>query len=160
LSPGITRANLEIPPRSDIVGGVITKSHSSIRALTGLAALLAAIFALSGIAEAADAGNPAKGETLFKSKCAICHETEAGKNKVGPSLHGVVGRKAGTAGGFNLYRGLRDASWTWDEAALNAYLTDPPAYTKDKNGKNATMVLRTGNPQERADIIAFLKTLK
>ena len=40
------------------------------------------------------------GETLFKKNCAICHTLEAGKNKIGPSLAGVVGRKAGSVPGF------------------------------------------------------------
>ncbi len=118
---------------------------------------LAAIFTVPSIAEAAEATN---GETSFKAKCALCHESNAGKHKVGPSLFGVAGRKAGAADGFQLYRGLKDADWTWDDSALDAYLSDPVQYTKDKTGKSAGMVLKLTSAQERADVIAFLKTLK
>lgn len=122
-----------------------------------------AAFALAALAilpHAAFAADAAKGETTFKAKCALCHETDAGKHKVGPSLFGVVGHKAGAAEGFKLYRGLKDASWTWDETSLDAYLNDPVQYTKDHTGKSPGMVLKTPSAEERANIIAFLKTLK
>ena len=124
-----------------------------------IAAALAAA-ALAILPHAALAADAANGERLFKAKCALCHETSAGKHKVGPSLFGVVGRKAGGADGFKLYRGLKDASWTWDETSLDAYLNDPVKYTKDHTGKSPGMVLKTPSAAERADIIAFLKTLK
>ena len=119
---------------------------------------LAATCAGPGASQAAP--DAAKGESLFKAKCSICHQTEAGKHMVGPSLHAVVGRKAGHAEGFKLYRGLKDADWTWDEAALNGYLTDPVTFTKERTGKSPGMVLKTPDQQQRDDIIAFLKTLK
>jgi len=125
----------------------------------GVAALLAASLALPHAAQAA--GDAAKGAATFKRHCAICHDTEAGKNKVGPSLHAVVDRKAGTADGYKLYRGLRDATWTWDDATLDAYLTDPAAFVKSKNGgKSSSMVFKLGSRQDRDDVIAYLKTLK
>ena len=109
---------------------------------------------------AAAAPDVARGASLFKTKCSICHETAAGKHKAGPSLFGVFGHAAGTAEGFKLYRGLKDGGWIWDDASLDAYLTDPIAYTKEKTGKSPGMVLKVSSAQEREDIVAFLKTLK
>ena len=106
------------------------------------------------------AGDAAKGEAAYKKHCVICHDTAVGNHKVGPSLHAVAGRKAGTAEGYKLYRGLRDATWTWDDKALDAYLVDPPAFTKSKNGQTGSMVFKLNNQQEREDVIAYLKTLK
>ena len=120
-------------------------------------ALLAGVLA-SG--DAAAAGDAARGEAAYKKYCVICHDTAAGKHKVGPSLHAVYGRKAGSADGYKLYRGLRDATWTWDDKSLDAYLTDPPAYTKDKNGQTGSMVFKLSVKQDRDDVIAYLKTLK
>ena len=73
-----------------------------------IGAVVVVAVTLPGAAIAAD------GAKVFK-KCAACHSTEAGKHKVGPSLAGVVGRKAGTAEGFEKrYKGLKDADWSWD----------------------------------------------
>ena len=119
-----------------------------------------ALAMLAALPQNAQAGDAATGEKTFKMKCFVCHDAAAGKNKTGPSLFGVVGRTAGTAEGFKLYRGLKGADWTWDDAALDAYLTDPIAYTKSKTGKSPGMVLKVPKAQERADIIAYLKTLK
>ena len=110
--------------------------------------------------DASAAGDVAKGEAVYKKHCVICHDTAAGKHKVGPSLHGVAGRKAGTAEGYKLYRGLRDATWAWDDKSLDAYLVDPPAFTKSKTGQTGSMVYKLGNRQDRDDVIAYLKTLK
>jgi cytochrome c len=73
-----------------------TKGHIRIAA----AALLAG--GLIAPQDASAAGDVAKGEAVYKKQCVICHDTAAGKHKVGPSLHGVAGRKAGTAEGYKL----------------------------------------------------------
>ena len=60
--------------------------------------------ALAGVLMAAPAtaqtGDPVAGKTVA-NKCLVCHALEVGKNKIGPSLSGVIGRKAGTVAGFN-----------------------------------------------------------
>ena len=48
----------------------------------------------------------------------------------------------------------------WDDRALDAYLVDPPAYTKSKNGQTGSMVFKLNDKQDREDVIAYLKTLK
>ena len=106
---------------------------------------------LPGAAIAAD------GAKVFR-KCAACHSTEAGKHKVGPSLAGVVGRKAGTAEGFEKrYKGLKDADWSWDEASLMAYLENPSKFTKAKTGKRSSMGLKLKKEDDRKAVIEYLK---
>jgi cytochrome c len=122
------------------------------------AAAVTACFTVSGTSFAA--GDVEAGGAVYKKQCVICHDTAPGKHKVGPSLHGVYGRKAGTAEGYNLYRGLRGADWDWDDQSLDAYLVDPPAFTKRRNGQPGSMVFKLGNRQNREDVIAYLKTLK
>ena len=99
------------------------------------------------------AGDVEAGKTDFK-KCALCHTTEAGKNKVGPSLAGVVGRKAGTAEGYNYSDAMKNSGLTWDEATLNTYLTGP------KKLVPGTKMAFPGlpNEQDRLDVIAYLKS--
>mgnify|MGYP003624392160 FL=1 len=96
------------------------------------------------------------GEKVFR-KCMACHSVKAGQHRVGPSLAGVVGRKAGSADGYKRYKGLKDADWTWDEAALMSYLEDPSAFTKAKNGARSSMAFKLKDEEEREAVIEYLK---
>ena len=98
----------------------------------------------------------AEGKKVF-NKCKACHSLEAGKNKIGPSLAGVVGRKAGTAEGYTKYKGLKGADWTWDEASLMEYLLDPRKYTKAKTGTKSSMALKLKKEDDRKAVIEYLK---
>ncbi len=85
-----------------------------------------------------------------------CHATEEGRNKIGPSLHDLVGRHSASIAGFAYSDAMKRFDKIWDEATLNTYLTDPKATVP------GTKMIFPGlkNQQERDDIIAFLKTLK
>jgi cytochrome c len=100
------------------------------------------------------AADAAAGEKVFKAKCAVCHTVEPGKNKIGPSLAGIVGRPSGSIEGFKYSPANQAAKLTWDEATLDKYLTDPKAMVK------GTIMAFPGdkNETERADLIAYLKT--
>jgi len=95
------------------------------------------------------------GKTDFK-KCALCHTTEAGKNKIGPSLFGIVGRKAASVENFNYSEGMKKFDHTWDAETLDSYLADPRAIVP------GTKMIFPGikDEKERQDVIAYLETLK
>jgi cytochrome c len=95
------------------------------------------------------------GKTAFK-KCALCHTTEAGKNKIGPSLFGIVGRKPATVENFNYSEAMKKFDHTWDEGTLDEYLADPRATVP------GTKMIFPGikDKTERDDVIAYLETLK
>ncbi len=117
-------------------------------------ALLAALTA-AGAAPALADGDPAAGKTVFR-KCSACHTVQAGKNRVGPSLAGIVGRVAGTVDGFKYSKAMLEfgaGGGTWDEATLDAYLGDPKGFIK--GNKMAFPGLKSAD--ERADVIAYLK---
>ncbi len=120
---------------------------------------LAIALALAGGSAFAGAGDPVKGAKVFK-KCKACHTAKPGKHKVGPSLAGVFGRKAGTAEGYKKYRGLKGADYSWDEASLEEYLADPKKFVKKRGAKSTAMAFKLKKAAQRADIIAYLKTLK
>lgn len=97
-------------------------------------------------------GDAAAGKTLFQEKCSICHSVAQGQNKIGPSLYGVVGRKAGSLPDYTYSDAMKNANRTWNEATLNAYLTNP---RQDIPG---VKMIFPGLPdaQDRANVIAYL----
>jgi cytochrome c2 len=92
-------------------------------ARTALALFLTA--ALAGPAMAA--GDAKEGEKVF-AKCRACHSLDAGKNGVGPSLAGVIGRKAGTLQGFNYSKAMTEKGIVWDQKAIASYVSDPRGF--------------------------------
>ena len=121
--------------------------------------LIAAVLAASGVllpVVAGAAGDAAAGAQLFKAQCGACHSTEAGKNGVGPSLAGVIGRKSGSVPGFRYSAANRDAAITWNAEVLDHYLTNPREVIP------GTIMPFAGlsNATQRANLIAYLETLK
>jgi len=114
-------------------------------------ALGLALAAASGIARAD--GDAAAGEKVF-NKCKACHALEPGKNKVGPSLAGVFGRKAGAVDGFSYSEALVASGISWDEENLEKYLSDPKGFIP--GNKMAFPGLK--KEDERENVIAFLKS--
>lgn len=86
--------------------------------------------------------------------CLTCHAIEAGVNKIGPSLHGVVGRKAGSIAGFAYSAANKNSGITWTPEKLFQYLEAPQRVVP------GTKMTYTGlkEPQKRADVIAYLQT--
>lgn len=119
-------------------------------------AVLSAAAALAvSMSPAFAAGDAAAGERDFRTTCAVCHSTDPGVNKIGPSLHGIVGSKSGAVPGYNFSPGLKSANITWDKTTLDKFIQNPGA---DVHGTK--MVISVPNAQTRQDIIAYLETLK
>lgn len=98
-------------------------------------------------------GDAAAGETVF-ANCTSCHSVEEGVNKVGPSLHGVVGREAGSIADFDYSDANKNSGITWTPEQLFTYLADPQATIP------GTKMIYPGlkDAQQRADLIAYLET--
>jgi cytochrome c len=103
----------------------------------------------------AQAGDPEAGKQVFKSICNLCHEAIAGKNRVGPSLYGVVGRHSGTVPGFNYSDANKASNLVWTVDVLNKYLADPQKIVPGTKMTYAGLK----DDQKRADLIAYLSTL-
>jgi len=105
----------------------------------------------TGAATASTAGgDPKAGSALFQDRCAICHAIGGGQ---GPSLKGVIGRKAASVEGFTYTPPLKASGLTWTAATLEVFLTNPA-----KAVPGTAMPIRVNDPKQRADLIAYLAT--
>lgn len=97
-------------------------------------------------------GDTTRGQRVFL-QCQTCHTIQAGVNRVGPSLHGIIGRQAGTVAGFRYSDANRGSGITWTEQELYSYLENPRAKIP------GTIMAFNGlrDSQQRADVIAYLK---
>ena len=109
--------------------------------LTGLAAQTGAHARLSG--------DPSRGAQVYE-RCAGCHSLD--QNRVGPAHRGVVGRQAGSLDDYRYSSALKDSRILWDEANLDLWLADPGVFIP-----GSRMGYRLSDPQDRADVIAYLK---
>ena len=108
------------------------------------------------VAQARAAGDAATGAVLF-NRCVICHSnTKGSPNRMGPNLFGVTGRKAGTAPGFSYSSAMKTSGIVWTPAKLDAYLAEPQKLVPGNNMPMAGV----SSAQQRADIVAYLGTLK
>ena len=121
------------------------------RVLVGAAALV-----VLGAAQSAGQ-DIAAGEKLF-GRCKACHAVgEGAKNKVGPQLNGVVGRKAGALEDFKYSNAMTEAGeggLVWNDETLSAYLADPRGFVKG----NRMAFAGIKKKEDLANVIAYLKT--
>lgn len=120
----------------------------SVLAMTALVA--------AGSALAKEGHEAEEGQKIFKRVCFTCHTSDAGKNKIGPSLHGVIGRKAGSVQGFAYSSAMKDANVTWDDQTLDKYLSDPKKFIPG----NKMAYAGIKKEDERKEVIAYLKSLE
>jgi len=116
--------------------------------------LILAISLAAAASPALAAGDPAQGKQAYQA-CAGCHSVAPGAAGAGPSLFGVVGRKAGSGSGFNYSRALKDSNRSWNAQTLDAYIANP------QKAIPGTSMAYPGmpDPELRAALIAYLNTL-
>lgn len=100
-------------------------------------------------------GDAAQGQALFSTQCSFCHSPEAGKNMMGPSLHGVFGRLSAQAPAFTYSAALQGARLQWNDANLDKWLASPATLLPG----NMMMFPGQADAQSRQNLIAYLKTL-
>src|SRR6185503_4089349 len=95
-------------------------------------------------------GNSVRGADIYEAKCGACHSLDA--NRIGPKHRGVFGRKSGAVPGFSYSPALKKMNVVWNAQTLDRWLQNPTA-----TARGTAMGYRLTVPQERADVIAFLR---
>jgi cytochrome c len=152
--PSRERDNLMLPggqmrvddPHERSADAALHRREKYLAAVVLAAAISAA---LTGTAWAGPTGDASHGEALYEA-CQDCHSLD--KNDVGPRHRGVFGRKAASLSDYDYSDALKSANIVWNEETLDKWLTDPQAVAP-----GAKMFFHLDNPQDRADVIAYLK---
>jgi len=128
----------------------------SVTAAVVLVAGAATIYSLATTATVLAQGNNKEDlELAFNGHCRECHSFDKGDNRLGPTLYGVVGRKAGTVPGFAYSDSLKSSGITWNEKTLDKWIANPNAVVPGNN--MGAIFSGLSDAGERAKIIAFLK---
>lgn len=131
--------------------GSFLKSRSTLG--IGLSGVLAAV-TFVGVAMA---GDPGRGQQVFRAQCAVCHSAAAHSGPmVGPRLFGVVGRRAGTQAGFSYSAAMKQSGIVWTPDALKRYIANPSATVHGNKMPYAGL----HNPAQVDDLVSYLGTLR
>lgn len=110
--------------------------------------------AAAGLPAVARAGDAAAGQRDF-GRCIACHAEQPGKNGIGPSLAGIVGRTSGSVPDYSYSPAMKNARVIWDEATLDRFLANPQSVVR-----GTKMFVNVPDPAARSNVIAYLATLK
>jgi len=117
------------------------------------AALGATACLLSSSALPQAAAEPASEQQAFNNACRTCHVTREGDNRLGPNLHKVMGRKAGSLPNYGYSSAMKEADFAWDEAKLDRFIASPDEVVP---GNKMKPYGGLANKEDRAKIVAFL----
>ncbi|MCA1451627.1 c-type cytochrome [Bradyrhizobium sp. BRP22] len=113
------------------------------------------LLASSAFERAAAQGADVSGQQLFNNACRTCHTVKEGDNRVGPHLHNIIGRKAGSLPNYRYSEAMQSADFAWDEDKLGRFIENPEALVP---GNGMTPYTGVRSAEDKAKIIAFLKS--
>lgn len=121
------------------------------------AAIVSCLMALCTLPAVAAQEESEDGKLAFNNNCRTCHSFKEGDNRLGPTLHGIVGRKAGSIEGFAFSPAMKGSGITWDAATLDKFISNPNQVV---SGNKMQPFGGVADASERAKIVDYLKTLK
>ena len=135
----------------------VQQHRKRVPAIVALGAMALLLSSPSALLQGAQGTEPASEQQAFNNACRTCHVVREGDNRLGPNLHKVVGRKAGSLPGYNYSSAMKEADFVWDETKLDRFIANPdevvPANKMKPYGGLASK-------DDRAKIIAFLAQSK
>jgi cytochrome c len=121
-----------------------------IMALSGMAYMLSS---LSALPQASQGTGDASGQLAFNNACRTCHVMREGDNRLGPNLHKIVGRKAGSLPDYAFSSAMKEAGFVWDEEKLDRFIANPDEVVP---GNSMKPYGGLSSSDDRKKIIAFL----
>ena len=124
--------------------------HLFARSLAAIMAINADALGQDTAAKSASADN----QLVFNNVCRTCHTLKEGDNRLGPNLHNIIGRKAGSVPDYNYSSAMKDSDLKWDRATLDRFIANPDQVVPGNRMKPYGGLT---SAEERAKIIAFLE---
>ncbi|KRR05272.1 cytochrome C [Bradyrhizobium valentinum] len=121
-----------------------------ISALSGMASMVSSPSALP---QASQGAQDASGQQAFNNACRTCHIVREGDNRLGPNLHKIIGRKAGSLPDYGFSSAMKEAGFVWDEEKLDRFIANPDEVVP---GNSMKPYGGLSSSEDRKKIIAFL----
>ncbi len=120
----------------------------------GFALLAGSFVTVAAFAQAPSSTDP---QVAFNNHCRTCHSAQPGDNRLGPALHGVMGRKAGSVEGYSYSPGFKTTDLVWNDANMDEFIANPNSVFP---GNNMATFAGLKDAGDRKAIIEYLKSLK
>jgi cytochrome c len=104
---------------------------------------------------AAKGADTESGQQTFNNACRTCHTTKEGDNRLGPNLHNIIGRKAGSLQNYGYSSAMKGADFVWDKEKLDRFIAKPDEVVPGNNMKPYGGLT---SAEDRAKVIVFLES--
>jgi cytochrome c len=139
------------------ITGALSNVNPRMDTMAVFILLWAAILALVAVPASGQekAANTDSGQLLYNNACRTCHTLREGDNRLGPNLHRIIGRKAGSLADYGYSSSLKNADLVWDKGTLDRFIANPDQVVPGNNMKPYSGLT---SAEDRAQIVAFLET--
>ena len=138
-------------------GPTFSRRDVRMRLLMGaLSAMAFVLLSLSALRRISQGAEDTSGQQAFNNACRTCHIMREGDNRLGPNLHKVIGRKAGSLPEYAFSSAMKEAGFVWDEEKLDRFIAKPDEVVPGNNMKPYGGLT---SAEDRAKVIAFLESV-
>ena len=130
-------------------------SRTTISGLVGTIFLTLLGFPAASQEPARKGADTESGQLTFNNACRTCHTTKEGDNRLGPNLHNVIGRKAGSLPNYGYSSAMKDADFVWDKEKLDRFIAKPDEVVP---GNNMKPYGGLASAEDRTKLITFLQS--
>ena len=137
-----------------VAGPTFSRRDARMRLLMGaLSGTAFVLLSLSALPQKSQGAEDTSGQQAFNNACRTCHIVREGDNRLGPNLHKLIGRKAGSLPEYAFSSAMKEAGFVWDEEKLDRFMANPDEVVP---GNNMKPYGGLSSSEDRKKIIAFL----